>query len=209
MKTLLGTHYEVNQSVHNLAYREDCVVAGLSFRPYPGMIRFYEHKELYPQSIAYLKEHIPLLQGPVTLEDIFTAYSESHSLGHSEAGTPAVIAAWAGEPQKAKEYLDWGYVHIEKNMLRQLEDVYRGTYLDHYNILKRKLPTNMLSKDVWVEYHKDMINNPEILREITRQEAVKFQLEYAPYQDIVDVPYKEGSLIKEQKIKKRKSVKKT
>lgn len=91
-----------------------------------------------------------------------------------------------------REYLDWGYTRIEDSFREE-----KGkSYLSSYDILGCELSNDLLFKDIWLQYHKDMIANPKRLREIVRQEVIKHKLEFAPYQDIVDVPYKEGNLIK-------------
>jgi len=83
-------------------------------------------------------------------------------LPNLNAGTPALVAAWAGEEEKAKEYFEWG------------------------------LKVCMEGEREYVSQIKPLMENPELLRKTARSERIRFRAEKAPYQDIVGVPYKEN-----------------
>jgi len=78
-----------------------------------------------------------------------------------EAPTPALVAAWAGEPQKAREYMDWAY------------------------------KVAGYEADKMLEIYGPLIEQPELLRATARAERIKHSLTYAPCQNIVGVPYQE------------------
>lgn len=86
---------------------------------------------------------------------------EFGSLTLHEAPTPALVAAWAGELEKAKEYLDWAY------------------------------KVAGWEADKMLEIYGPLIEQPELLRATARAERIKHGLTYAPCQNIIGVPYQE------------------
>ena len=175
MRTSMGANYKVYYSIHNLTYIHDFMVAGLNSIPL-DIMDFYEHEAKYKKYVEKARTEYNIApSGPVTLDNIFADYERGASQIH-EIGVPALVAAWAGEPEKAQEYLEWGRNKLISNQ--------------NYSGFK---PQEI---DKWHEEHQKLIADPEALRANARAEAKKFELESAPYQDIVGVPYQPGSLFK-------------
>jgi len=173
MTTSMGADYKVYYSIHNLTYISDYMISGLSSIPLDIMY-FYEHEAKYKKYVEKAKtEAFVPLSGPVTLDDVFAGYNKAARRPY-EVRVPTLVAAWAGEPEKAQEYLEWG-----RNKLIG-DQTYLGLKLQEI--------------DKWYEEHQKLIANPEVLRANARAEAKKFKLEFAPYQDIVGVPYQPGGL---------------
>lgn len=190
-------YYSLEYFVHNLAYPEDCIIMQLHNIPRKILVDFDKHKEEYLHAAEKIKQDawIPL-DDPITLDDIFKGYSNSAKayyrrrhenyedslisltkafdgnierakerldlggLTHKEAATPALVASWAGEIEKAKEYWEWGSKVCDSNKM--------------------------------IEQYGHLIDQPELLRETARSELLKHGMTYAPYQNIVGVPYQES-----------------
>jgi hypothetical protein len=175
-KTSFAKYYEVSCSVHNLAEQNDFLSAALS----SGMIGYTDytdHKQKYKELIqttktkAYIK-----VDGPISLDEIFQGFVKYHNkmlnicttTGLYQVDIPVYIATWAGEIEKAKEYLEWA---------KNVPNLYSGG-----------MP---VTNPNWAEDLEKVIENPEELRKTTREEVKKFGLSEIPYQDIVGVRYKE------------------
>ena len=181
-----GTNYQTSCSLLNLAY--ECNERNEDFFDsktlvYPdalySSVSPYEHKKKYIQVFENLnsKARTPL-NGPVTLDDIFNGYSKSimdngklkNIRYFGAVGTPALVAAWAGELEKAMEYLEWACDRFYE------DDEPLGT------------------KAEFRKFHENLIQNPEILRIIADKnlqngDSPSYWPELAPYQDIVGVRY--------------------
>lgn len=172
-------------SVQNLASASDFLFISLERtlpQGYGKRSHFYvhEHDAAFKESVETMKAiaPIPLLK-PLTLEDIFRGYAryvEEATEGFcfiSQLEGPALIAAWAGEPEKAQEYLEWA-------------DSIFNTWDE-----KTKAP---FGGDQWRKNLEKKIENSEKLRQICREEVIKHKCEKVPYQNIVGVRYQEPIL---------------
>jgi hypothetical protein len=147
------------------------------------------HKDAYLAAFENLKRQCPIsLSGPVTLDDIFHGYSGAgiedydeklplpagYAACFSYAANPVLVAAWAGENKKAREYLEWGC------------DV----------LFEDTKPFG--TKDGFYRFCSSFIEKPEILRDIAHKNLIngaKFNyypwyMLQSPYQDIDGVSYK-------------------
>jgi hypothetical protein len=177
MTRILGyAKYEPGYSVVNLAsknFSRSITDLDISYR----RIELHEHKEKYLGAFENLKKKawIPI-EGPVSLDDIFNGYCRLITVnGHLGFGTPAIIAAWAGEPKKAEQYLDWA-CQVFRDDIPQL-----GT------------------KAEFRKFHEEMISDPAALRHLVEDNIAKGDGGYnyfpeimrqAPYQDIAGAAYK-------------------
>ena len=183
-----GSNYEPAYSVENLAY--ECIERNQNFwwsrigfdpeNPYWSIVAG-DHREKHVKAFESLKNKAVVpFNGPVTLDDIFNGYSKPimdegklrYLIGFSTVGTPALVAAWAGEPEKAMEYLEWACDRFYE------DDEPLGT------------------KAEFRKFHENLIQNPEILRSIAEKNLETAAglidpsvLAQAPYQDIVGVRY--------------------
>ena len=141
----------------------------------------HQHDAAYKESVEKMKAiaPIPLLE-PLTLEDIFQGYvrymeeaNEGDKYFISQLEGPALIAAWAGEPEKAKEYLEWA------------DGIFRGW---------REYTRTRFGGDQWRPSLEKRISEPEKLRQICREEVIKHKCEKVPYYNIVGVRYQEPVL---------------
>lgn len=191
--------YKVVFQVYNLI--EEFPVADLAEEAhgnYYSFVHWNHHKEYYPHAFELIKKQAWLpLEGPFSLDDIFNAYSawaksfvEHHLENYEEsvkvltetyngdeervrtrleygdlaAGSamgPALMAAWGGEQKKAQEYFEWA---CKVHNFRDME-------------FRKKL--------------EKLISDPELLRQRARANRIKYKFDYAPYYDLVGVPYQE------------------
>lgn len=189
-------YYSLEYFVHNLAHPEDYIIMQIHNTSRKILVDFDRHKEEYLSAAEKIKQDawIPL-DGPITLDNVFNGYSRTAkarlgkanenyeeslaawtkafngniqrakdelkfgSLTPLEAATPALVAAWAGEEEKAKEYWEWG--------------------------------SKVCDSSKMIEEYGHLLNQPELLRKTARAELLKHGMTYAPYQNIVGVPYQE------------------
>jgi hypothetical protein len=145
-------------------------------KPPYSYIKPKEHKEEYLGAFESLKKQawIPF-EGPVTLDDIFNGYIKLAMsipiklLPFSNAGTPSLVAAWAGEFDKAEQYLDWGCKILDED----------------------DKPHKPLTRADFRKFHEEMISDPEYLRQLVEDNiANRKDIQPAPYQDIAGAAYK-------------------
>ena len=182
-----STDYEPSYWAVNLAY--ECIERGqnftssaIYFNPEHPYMYIGDHIAKHVKAFESLKNKAVVpLNGPVTLDDIFNGYSkpiidkgELANLSYfSVVGTPALVAAWAGEPEKAMEYLEWACEALYES------DSPLGT------------------KTEFRKFHENLIQNPEILRSVADKnletgDGLNYWPQYmaqAPYQDIVGARY--------------------
>jgi len=136
-------------------------------------INIENHLGVYQKAARLIKEEAPIpLDGPISLDQVFKGYSNfqpSYYIDWLEDSL--LIAAWAGEKKKAYQYLDWAE-KIFKTWPETAQERHGG----------KNWRANLVAK----------IENPDELREITHTEVIKHKLEKVPYQDFIDVEYKEG-----------------
>jgi hypothetical protein len=167
-----------------------------------------DYKYLYIGAFENLKNiaRIPI-EGDVSLNDILIGYQQEAKerdiiwnlgtynyriyaddreldkgiLSFSFAGAPALVAAWAGESEKAQQYLDWGCKVFKE------DDKPLGT------------------KAEFRKFHEELISKPEDLRKIVEKNIINHkEIQQAPYQDIADASYKKP--IVEPILKKKRSI---
>jgi len=140
-------------------------------------IRIENHKEKYLEAIKVMKNITPIpFDGNIALEHVLNTFQKNIPRTISELETPAILASWAGEYNKAMQYVNWAE-EIFKTWAESAQEYHGG----------KNWRANLVAK----------IEKPKELREITRQEVIKHKLEKVPYQDFTDVAYKEGPIAKE------------
>ena len=97
---------------------------------------------------------------------------------------PALIAAWAGEPRKAKEYFEW--FEDKWATPKDLEKLAAQHSIPEERVVEfwKKIST-------YIETFRGAIKNPEKLRYNFIESVKALKLEKAAYQDIEGVSYKE------------------
>ena len=169
-----------------------------------------QHKKYYKLLVQYIKKQSDITPfRAVTLDEIAAIYMKcTNFIPGNDHKTHcyelAIIASWAGEEQKAKEYLDWGCEVLQNFYNQESTEIDRlwkskeansigirisllewlqFDKIDHKTILKE-----------WYDKHKAMIDNPEALRKKVRDNVKEHNFSYAPYRDLIGVAYQENNL---------------
>ena len=124
-------------------------------------------KGLYKEAVAELKELFPIpLEGPITLTQVFEGYKKyvanNHSFSDRHFKDSALVAAWARRPDKAQEYLDWGYEAYQE------AKIYKPIPIDE-----------------WYRNMQARIANPEALRKTVEEQIEHHKLGKIPYQELI------------------------
>lgn len=163
------TAYVTEFCLHNLCYPQECLFAILSREL--GVIERYEHEGgAYVDAARRMKEQALLpLEGPVSLSMIFEAYKNyletQREINLPSIQDPALIAAWAGDDIKAREYLEWGTSVFE-------------TWPEHVQL--RRGPV-----DRWRQEMEHMIAHPEILRKTAEDQAILHKVAHIPEEELL------------------------
>ena len=178
-----GEDYKPVYSVHNLSRELSFISAILShqlqtLRNTPDFFRVRWHDKNYKEAGPRMRSQAYLpLEGPVSLRQVIDAYKDHleknpHDIFIDCVEDPAMICAWAGRDDLAKECLEWGYETFK-------------TWSEGIQQQKGGL-------DVWYDRMQKIIADPESLRRITREQVALKKLEKIPYQDFCDATYKEA-----------------
>lgn len=164
--------------VHNLAKISEHMYAGLKIEPRPArnkspeVLTWLKHETgHYKQVIEWLKQQSVIsLEGPVSLSDIINGYmkhvkEQPYHLSIDRLDGPALIAAWAGKDQIAKDALEWGFSEFIK-WPEEVQAQFDGPALWKRNLEKQ-------------------ISDPEELRNIVEQEVIKHKLTKIPYEELL------------------------
>jgi hypothetical protein len=191
---------------------------------------WFQHENYYKLLPQYIKEKsiIPCF-GEVSLNKLFEGYKDqvldSYINNYRDTSIyshPAIIAAWAGEELKAKEYLEWGYSIMQNRYSKESlllftqkreenfkENIAAGrkvyimtpkrkrlcSTIDEYlKYMMGDINGELIVKE-WYDKHKAMIDNPEALRQKVRDRIKENNFTYAPYRDLVGVNYQENNLL--------------
>lgn len=165
-----GTEYRPVYSTVNLLNAEKHLYAVMSQRPKSRRcdITWTQHeKGLYMEAVEELKKLASLpLEGPITLSQIINTYKNYPGTiyGGYHFEDPALIAAWAGKTELARECLDWGM----------------EAYQERFN-----LPHDFETFDEWYQHMLHRISDPARLQKLLEDEVIRYKMTKVPYQDIV------------------------
>lgn len=168
----LSIEYKIRGSYFNLSNPLDFTCANLSFEPksfHCFQIRWERHEQgRYKQAAQELREQAPIpLDGPVTLSQIINAYKNNPELEYltskRELEDPALIAAWAGKIDLAKELLDWAKPYYEKRF---------------------NSPSSQNTEE-WYQSMLIRISNPEKLRQTVEEQVVFHKLTKIPCEKLI------------------------
>ncbi len=108
------------------------------------------------------------IEGPVKLTQVINAYKNYQFVEYSTSPRvyedPALIAAWAGQINLAKECLDWGKPFYEKNCSRAPDK--RNT-------------------EEWYQWMLEKISDPEALRKTVEEQIAFHKLTKIPYEELI------------------------
>jgi len=174
--------YDFGFSVHNLIRSSD-FLAALLFKDFPSIpVRW--HNKFYREAAERLKIQVYLpLAEDISLEHVINAYKnyvQNHNYSNQLIALiedPDLIAAWAGEEQRAQEALEWGYKTLKAWNERTLE--------------KGEKVSEERNADIWRAKMERLISDPEKLRQTVREEVVKHKLSKVVYEDFTDTSYRE------------------
>lgn len=167
-----GTEYRVNFSLFNLSNPYNNVYACFLTRPKTrrSSITWIQHEEdKYKEAIGDLQLQIPIsIIEPVTFLSLFDAYKNFSDLDFTTDSRyfedPALIAAWSGNVDFARQCLDWGRRFYEKNC-SQLPDC--------------------RSTDEWYQWMLEKISDPEKLRQTVNEQIAFHKLTKLPYEELI------------------------
>ena len=170
-----GTDIKLMGCVFNLANPLDSSCANLGIEPqsrrYSVTWKEFEDGK-FLEAINEIKELAAIpLEGDLTLSQIINGYKNftGHVVSTRHYEDPALIAAWAGRPEVAKNCLEWGLVGVEEQNPSGF--VYKQD--DKFTI------------DEWYADMQAKIANPEKLRQDVEDQIVHHKLTKVPRYDII------------------------
>ncbi|MDG1436494.1 MAG: hypothetical protein P8P83_01745 [Rickettsiaceae bacterium] len=142
-------------------------------------ISLHTHNADYKKAFAALESQATFqLKQEITLREVVAAYRnyilEEDCNFSSEIYDQALIPAWAGEHELAKESLEWAIEHQDKVL--------------PWNMMRFH---NLKDGNEWISDLRKKIANPELLRETVKSEVKRHKLEKIPFLNLVDAPYQE------------------
>ena len=170
-----GTDIKLMGCVFNLANPLDSSCANLGIEPqsrrYSVTWKEFEDGK-FLEAINEIKELAAIpLEGDLTLSQIINGYKNFTGSVYEERHfeDPALIAAWAGRPEVAKDCLDWGLSGVKEK------------YGDN-GIYKNG---KSMTIDEWYVDMQAKISNPEKLRQDVEDQIVHHNLTKVPRYDII------------------------
>jgi hypothetical protein len=165
-----GTDIRMKYSSFNLSNPLDFMCANLSMEPKNRWkVNWPKYEQgLYKEMAQELRDLAPIpIEGNVTLSQIINGYKNynlDNVVENRHFEDPALIAAWCGRLDVAKNCLDWG----------------KQAYYDRF-----KGAHNFPTIDDWYAHMLTRISNPETLHRIVDEQVTHHKLEKMPYQDII------------------------
>lgn len=165
-----GTDIRMKYSVFNLSNPLDFMCANLSMEPQNRWkVNWAKYEQgLYKEMTQELRDLAPIpIEGDVTLAQIINGYKNydlDHVIEERHFEDPALIAAWCGRLDVAKDCLDWG----------------KKAYYDRF-----KGAHNFPTLDDWYAHMLTRISDPEALRQIVDEQIVHHKLQKLPYQELI------------------------
>ena len=122
----------------------------------------------YKEAAVSLRQFAPIpLERDVTLSHVINGYKNYdtiHVVSARHFEDPALIAAWCGRLDVAKDCLDWG----------------KQAYYDRF-----KGAHNFPTLDEWYEHMLNRISDPEELHRIVDEQIIHHKLQKLPYQELI------------------------
>ena len=165
----------IGTSVFNLSNPKNSLCANLDAEPKSrrSSVTWKEFEEgKFLEAINEIKELAAIpLEGDLTLSQIINGYKNytGHVVSSRHFEDPALIAAWAGRPEVAKDCLEWGLAGVKEK------------YGDH-GIYKNGAS---MSIDDWYADMQMKIANPEKLRQDVEDQIIHHKLTKVPRYDII------------------------
>jgi hypothetical protein len=170
-----GTDIKLATSVFNFSNPLDFSCANLGVEPksrrYSVTWKEFEDGK-FLEAINEIKELAAIpLEGELTLSQIINGYKNytGHVVSTRHYEDPALIAAWAGRPEVAKDFLEWGLAGVEEQNPSGF--IYKQD--------------NKFTIDDWYEGMQAKIANPEKLRQDVEDQIVHHKLTKVPRYDII------------------------
>ena len=170
-----GRDIRIGASVFNLANPLDFRCANLLIKPKSrrSSVTWKEFEDgKFLEAINEIKELAAIpLEGDLTLSQIINGYKNytGHVVSSRHFEDPALIAAWAGRPEVAKDCLEWGLAGVKEK------------YGDH-GIYKNG---SSMTIDNWYTDMQAKIANPEQLRQDVEDQITHHKLTKVPRYDII------------------------
>ncbi len=170
-----GTDIRIGTSVFNLTNPKKLSCANLLINPQSRRysVTWKEFEEgKFLEAINEIKELATIpLEGDLTLSQILNGYKNytGHVVSSRHFEDPALIAAWAGRPEVAKDCLEWGLAGVKEKYGNN------GIYKNG----------NSLTIDEWYADMQTKIANPDKLRQDVEDQIVHHKLTKVPRYDII------------------------
>ncbi|MBX3487557.1 MAG: hypothetical protein KF798_06620 [Candidatus Paracaedibacteraceae bacterium] len=170
-----GTDIKLGTSVFNLANPLDNSCANLGITPQSRRysVTWKEFEEgKFLEAINEIKELAAIpLEGDLTLSQIINGYKNYTGFVYEERHyeDPALIAAWAGRPEVAKDCLEWGLAGVKEKYGNN------GIYKNG----------NSMTIDEWYADMQTKIANPDKLHQDVEDQIIHHKLTKVPRYDII------------------------
>ncbi len=170
-----GRDIRIGASVFNLSNPLNSSCANLGTKPKSrrSSVTWKEFEEgKFLEAINEIKELAAIpLEGDLTLSQIINGYKNYTGFVYEERHyeDPALISAWAGKPEIAKECLEWGLAGMKEKY---------GDHKIHKNGVN-------ITIDEWYAEMQTKIANPDKLRQDVEDQIVHHKLTKVPRYDII------------------------
>ena len=175
--TRLYDHYEIKSAICNLLNAPKWIYAALSYRPKSrrSSLTWEQHeKGLYLEAVQELKNDGPLpLEGPLTLSQLLAAYNkykEEPGFSMHKLEDPALILAWAGKIQHAKQVAEENFEGWHQRLLDKYKDLDKPIPIQPLDFLKEFLPR---------------LESQQALQKQLEQEIIRHKLDKIPRYDLI------------------------
>jgi hypothetical protein len=185
--------YRPRFSVTPLCNNEETLGASLSVTPDVSLIylSWREHeKGKYKEAAVSLSERAAIpIEGPVSLDMILNGYKnylqkEKEFFLH-QLEDPALIAGWAGQPEKGIEFLKWSKTLYQEHIDRIKQNLKEAKEKnDEHNIQRWIEYLNSIDLDRWFKEVSALVYDQKKLQEYTNQQIEKRKLGKLPYEDL-------------------------
>jgi len=170
-----GSDIKLMTFVFNLANPKNVSCANLDVEPQSRRysVTWKEFEEgKFLEAINEIKELAAIpLEGDLTLSQILNGYKNysGHVVSSRHYEDPALIAAWAGRPEVAREWLEWGLQGM------------RAKYGDH----RVSKGDDLMTVDEWYIQMQKRISDPDQIRQNVEDQIIHHKLTKVPRYDII------------------------
>ena len=139
----------------------------------PDSLSYNRHEQgLYLEMAERMRQQIILpYEGSISLSMIthaYKTYTDNRIVTMGQLEDPALIAAWAGQPDQAEEALDWGYHQLIR-----------------WNLTAEQLKEEGGSAEAWRDQMSQRISQPNVLHNICQRQIIQHHLTSIPQEPLL------------------------